>query len=310
MKIDVYTHIMPEKYLAALKKKMPSAAEFREAQYLSNTNVDIRIKYMDRYPDVLQVLTLSLPPVEALFKPSNAADLSRRANDELAELVAKHPDRFIAGVACLPLNDIDAALNEIDRAVTKLKLRGIQLFTNINGEPLDLPKFRPLYEKMAYYDLPIWIHPWVDRSKEENVFIFDYEIALAMLKLVSSGTFQDYPGIKFIMHHCGGIVPLFDGRISWLCPEIHRNGQVIDTLAHLRKFYVDSAVSGSTSALMCAYDFYGIDQMLFAADIPLGPWPAGMTLKTIQSVERMPIPDNEKQQIFERNAIKLLKLAI
>jgi predicted TIM-barrel fold metal-dependent hydrolase len=310
MKIDVFSHIWPEKYFAAMQKKMPSIADFREAKHAANVNVKARINYMNRYPDVLHVLTVSLPPLETLFKPADAIKLAKIANDELAELVENYPDKFIAGVACLPLNNIDAALAEADRAITQLGLKGIQMFTNINGESLDLPKFRPLYEKMAYHDLPIWIHPWIDRNKDANVFVFDYELALAMFQLVSSGVFQDYPDLKILVHHCGGILPLFDGRISWLRPEIRRKGQVIKTLDHLRKFYVDTAVSGSTSALMCAYDFYGIDKMLFASDVPLGPKPAGITLKTIRSVERMPIPDIEKGKIFEQNAIDLLKLMI
>ncbi len=302
--------LCPKNYLQPCRKNCLQVADFRENKHLSNVSLDARFKYMNRYPDVLQVLTISLPPMETLFKPADALKFAKMANDELAELVEKYPDRFVAGVACLPLNDIDASLKEIDRAVTELGLKGIQLFTNIKGEPLDSAKFRPLYEKMAYHDLPIWIHPWIDRNKEGSVFIFDYEIASAMFKLVSAGIFQDYPELKIVMHHCGGILPLFDGRIGWLHPEIRRNGQVIKTLNHLRKFYVDTAVSGSTSALMCAYNFYGIDKMLYASDVPLGPKPAGITLKTIRSIERMPIPDVEKEMIFEQNPIDLLKLMI
>ena len=95
-----------------------------------------------------------------VVSPSDAIELAKIANDEMAELVTKYPDKFIAAVACLPLNDIDAAIKEADRAITQLRFRGVQIFSNINGEPLDAPKFRPLYERMAQHDLPIWIHPW------------------------------------------------------------------------------------------------------------------------------------------------------
>jgi predicted TIM-barrel fold metal-dependent hydrolase len=85
--------------------------------------------------------------------------MARMANDELAELVIKYPDRFAAGVATLPMNDMDAALREADRAIRGLQLKGVQIFSSINGKPLDLPMFFPLYEKMVGYDLPIWLHP-------------------------------------------------------------------------------------------------------------------------------------------------------
>jgi len=162
MKIDIYSHILPKRYLSGLRDKLPLGFDSRETMNRANCEIDIRFRLMDRYPDLVQVLTLSLPPVEALVKPREAIELARIANDELAEMVACYPDRFIAAVACLPLNDMDAALEETDRAITQLKLRGIQISTNINGEPPDLPKFRPLYEKMVNYDLPIWIHPYTD----------------------------------------------------------------------------------------------------------------------------------------------------
>jgi aminocarboxymuconate-semialdehyde decarboxylase len=309
VKIDIYSHILPERYLAALQEKVTPGPEFREARNRANCEIDIRLRLMDRYPDVVQVLSVSLPPLETLVGSGDAVELARIANDELAELVVRYPDKFLAAVACLPLNDIDAALEEADRAITKLKLKGVQIFTNITGEPLDLQKFRPLYEKMANYDLPIWIHPWVDRKQRETVFTFDQETALAMLHLVSAGIFQDYPDIKFITHHCGGIMPLFEGRIKWMLPVILREGHVIHPIEDLRKFYTDTAVSGSTAALMCGYDFFGVNHLLFGTDSPLGP-SFGLTMETIHSVERMGITDIDKEKIFEQNAIKLLRLTI
>jgi len=308
MKIDVYSHIFPERYLAALKDKV-TPFEFREAKCGANCNIDIRLRLLDRYPDVVQVLTVSLPPLETLVKAGDAVELAKIANDEMAELVYRYPDKFIAAVACLPLSDMDAALEEADRAITQLDLKGVQIFTNIGGEGLCLPKFRPLYEKMASYDLPIWVHPWIERNQRENVFTFDQETADAMLQIVMAGIFHDYPDIKIITHHCGGIVPLFDGRMKWALPLIPKEGRVIDPVEHFRKFYVDSAVSGSTAALMCGYDFFGIDKMLFATDAPLGP-SYGLTRDTILSVERMNISDAEKERIFEHNAVKLLRLRI
>ncbi|MBW1862903.1 MAG: amidohydrolase [Deltaproteobacteria bacterium] len=310
MKIDIFPHILPKKYLAAFRTKVKSGSEFnpRVLKNKAVSEIDLRLRLMDRYPDVIQVLTVSLPPLESLVTPSDAVELAMMANDELADLVDKYPDKFIAAVACLPLNDMDAALKEADRAITQLGFRGVQIFTNIDGEPLDLPKFRTLYEKMAYYDLPIWIHPYEDDKRRVPVFGYPYETTLAMARLVSAGIFQDYPDIKFITHHCGGMVPFIEQRIRWLLPLQKREGQVPSTIDHFRKFYNDTAVYGSTAALMCGYEFFGADHMLFGTDMPLGP-DYGLTMETIRSVENMEVPDYDKEKIFKQNAIRLLRIA-
>jgi aminocarboxymuconate-semialdehyde decarboxylase len=82
------------------------------------------------------------------------------ANDETAEMLQKHCYRFVAATALLPMNNHDAALEETDRAITELGFRGIYVHRNINGKPLDSPEFLPLWEKLANYNIPIYIHPW------------------------------------------------------------------------------------------------------------------------------------------------------
>jgi len=114
MKIDVFAHILPEKYLKTYAQKNKAVLEWIEAKNLAVTDIDTRLRLMDRYPDVLQVLTVAQPALERLVKPDAAVELARIANDELAELVIKYPDRFVAAAACLPVNDMDAALEEAE----------------------------------------------------------------------------------------------------------------------------------------------------------------------------------------------------
>jgi len=312
MKIDVFAHIMPPKYNEAFQKKVKKGTDWLEVAnwVLINpalADLDVRFRVMDRHPDVIQVLTVALPPLESkIVTPKDAIDLARIANDELCELVFKYPDRFVAAVACLPMNDIDAAIKEADRAITQLHMRGVQIFTNINGEPLDAPKLRPLYERMAYHDFPLWIHCWGVGTTAANVpttpYNWQIETSCAMVRLANSGIFEDYPNIKFITHHCGGgLVPFFEQRVR---------------IPNLRKFYNDTAVYGSTPALMCGHAFFGTDHILFGTDAPLGPsWRTrragyGYTLETIRSIERMDISDEDKDKIFFDNARKLLDLAV
>ena len=107
----------------------------------------------------MHLLTIAGPNLESVLEPKDAAECARIANDEMAELVAKHPDRFCGACASLPMNDIDAALAETDRAIKDLRFRGVEIFTDHNGRPVDAPEILPLYEKMAAYNLPILLHP-------------------------------------------------------------------------------------------------------------------------------------------------------
>src|SRR5262249_48597465 len=122
-------------------------------------DLDERFRIMDRFADYAQVLSLASPPVEALGDAHKTSELARLGNDAMAELVARYPARFPAFVAALPMNAPDAAMRELERAIDQLGARGVQLYTNINGKPLDRPEFADLFAAMAQRDLPIWLHP-------------------------------------------------------------------------------------------------------------------------------------------------------
>lgn len=309
MKIDVFCHFMPPKYLAALQKKARLTVDYnRELDNAANTNLDVRLRLMERYPEVLQVLSISQPPLDKVASPEDSVDLARIANDELAELAVKYPDRFIGGVACLPMNNIDAALDEADRAIKDLGFRGVEIYTNVNGDGPDAPQFRPLYEKMVQYDLPIWIHPCRGGTGDMALFGWPYETSAAVLKLVAGGIIRDLPDIKFIIHHGGSMVSFFEGRIKWMFP-LEFGGEIHNPREQFRKFYCDTAVYGSTAALMCSYEFFGADHILFGTDMPLGPR-FGLTGETIRSIERADITAEEKENIFRNNAVNLLRMAV
>lgn len=309
MKIDIFSHILPEKYFAALKKKAPKGTEFPESNTRAVWDKDVRLRLMDRYPDVMQVLTLSLPPVDTLTKPADAIELSKTANDELAELVEIYPDKFVAAAACLPLNDMDASLEELERAITGLGLKGVQLFTNINGEPLYHPKFRPIFQKMAEYDLPVWIHPMTDRTKLEPVFGWPYSTTQTMVGIVTAGIFTDFPDIKIITHHCGGMIPFFSKRLYWMFSHGPGRENNRGSVGQFTNFYGDTALYGDTEGLMCGYKYFGADNLLFGTDAPLGPSP-GLIFETLDSVDKMDITDIEKEKIFFRNAVEILAIAL
>ena len=335
MKIDVFTHILPPKYLEARDKKALSGwASAKGSRYVRAVptllDLDIRFRIMDKYPDLLQVLTVAAPAVETITKPEDAVELAKIANDEMAELVMKYPDKFVAAVACLPLSDVDASLKEIDRAINDLRFRGVEIYTDVNGKPIDSPEFIPIYEKMAYYDLPILIHPRREavipdyEGEEESKYLiwtrlgWPHATSMAMIRLVCSGVLEKYPNLKFITHHAGGTVPYLITRINCLDNfnemrmgyryEQHLTKTIPD---YLRMFYNDTAVYGNTPTLMCAYAFCGADHMLFATDMPFDSQTGyRLVRETIRSIEEMDITEAERKKIFEDNARKLLRLPI
>jgi predicted TIM-barrel fold metal-dependent hydrolase len=123
MKIDIYAHILTEKYLAAFGKIHPQFLDSMEVKSRACTDINMRLRLMERYPGVLQILTVANPPLDVMVSPEDAAELARIANDELAETVDKYPDKFLGAAACVPMNNIDAALKEIDRAVKRSNFR-------------------------------------------------------------------------------------------------------------------------------------------------------------------------------------------
>jgi predicted TIM-barrel fold metal-dependent hydrolase len=277
------------------------------------------------------VLTLSTPPLELVFGPHDTPDLARMANDEMAEMVAKYPDRFVAAIASLPMNNMDAANEELDRAVKQLKMKGILIYTSINGKPLDAPEFSFLFEKMAQYDLPIWIHParrenFADYETEERskyqiwaCFGWPYDTSAAMARILFTGVFDRYPNLKIITHHLGGLVPYFSERIRDGFDAFGtRSAQDDKTLLaqlkrhpyeYYRMYYADTALNGSIPALECGLAFFGSDRVLFGTDMPFGPDDVARKIrKTIQSVEGMTACSDDKEKIYEFNARKLLKL--
>ncbi len=311
MKIDIFAHILPQKYLTAYTKANPAVSNEIEARNRAVVDLDIRLRLMDRHPDVLQVLTISQPPLEKFVKPADAIELAKIANDEMAALVEKYPDKFIAAVACLPMNDVDAAIKEADRAIKQLGFKGVQIYSRVNGETLDKPKFKPLYERMAKLNLPIWIHPTTDADLDTGGILgWPFETATAMYRLVLSGVFNDFPDIKFITHHAGSMIPFFERRLRWLLYPSRVPEGLKDPIEHFRKFYNDTAIYGCTAGLMCAYAFFGADRLLFGTDAPLSGPKYGLTKVTIDSIQAMAIPEEEKEKIFFTNAVEMLSMAV
>jgi aminocarboxymuconate-semialdehyde decarboxylase len=286
------------------------------------TGLDARWRVMDQFGDYRQVLTLAVPPLEELGGPAQALDLARAANDELAELVRAHPDRFAGFSAALPMNDIEAAAGELDRAIVQLGALGAQLHTNVGGAPLDERRFAPVFDTVTRLDGAVWIHPtrspaWPDYPVESRSKYgiwwslgWPYETSACMARLVYSGVFDAYPGLRVITHHAGAMVPHFAGRLASPLEDPGRAGILAglkrDPMDYFRGFYADTAMFGAAHAVRCAVEFFGADHVLFGTDMPLGgPTVVG---DTIADIEALGLPAADAAAIFGGNAGRVLRI--
>jgi aminocarboxymuconate-semialdehyde decarboxylase len=286
------------------------------------TDLDARWRTMDRIaPDgsYAQVLVLAVPPLEEVEPPAVAAELASLANEELAELVHRFPDRFVGFAAALPLGDVEASMRELDRALTQLGALGAQLSTNVLGVPLDDARFAPLFERLEAAGRPVWLHPTrsaafadypAERRSDYGLWWslgWPYETAAALARLVYSGQMERHPGQLVLAHHGGGLVPHFAARLAMGPGARQVQGRLPrPELDYFRQFYVDTALFGAPHAVRCVLEFFGPSHVLFGTDMPLGP--ANAIEVTMVDLEAAGLSDEELAAVYAGNAVRLLGL--
>ena len=334
--IDAFCHFFPkklwDKMLAAEGAARDIGKRMRGVPCLYD--LDERFRCMDLFKDknYTQVIALGMPPLEALGGPQEALEYARLANDGLAELVDKYPDRFAGYVAALPMHAPDLAVKEAERAFKELHANGVQIHSNVNGAPLDEERFFPIFEAIAKHDRPVLLHPsrgadMTDYKTESKsryeiwwTFGWPYETSAAMARLVFSGLLDKLPNLKVLAHHMGAMVPYFEGRVGPGWDQLGKRTSDEDltlVLKRLKKrpfdyfkdFYADTAVFGSRPATVCGLDFYPTDNVLFASDSPFDPERGpGYIRDTIKVLESIEMPDDKREKICFRNAQRLFKL--
>jgi predicted TIM-barrel fold metal-dependent hydrolase len=332
MKIDMFNHIFPkpffDRHIAAGRGGRDIGKRVSNIQTI--VDVDARLRLLDQFGEYVQVISLPLPPVEIIAAPDKSPQLAREANDGLAELVAKH-DRFLGFAAALPMNNPQAAAQELCRAVDDLGALGVQVYTNIAGKPLDDPELLPIFEEAVRRDVPIWMHPargadFADYQSEARslyeiwwTFGWPYETSVAMARLVFSGCFDRFPHLKVITHHMGGMIPYFEGRVGHGWDQLGTRTSDVDytsllksmkrrPIEYFKMFYADTALFGAASATRCGLDFFGLDRVVFASDMPFEPTPGMYARETIACVEGLELTTAEKDQIYRGNAERLLNI--
>jgi predicted TIM-barrel fold metal-dependent hydrolase len=333
VKLDVFNHILPERFFAEFLRIAPGMKDMgkRSRNLPTMYDLDARFRMMDEFGDYRQIISLASPPIESFAGPEASPALARLANDGMAELVAQYPDRFPAFVAALPMNHPEAAAKELDRALTDLGALGVQLYSNAAGKPLDAPEFAPLFDELARRDKAIWLHParagnfpdylTEERSKYEIWWTFGwpYETSVAMARLVFSGLFDRHPNLKIITHHMGAMIPYFEGRVGYGWDQLGLRtsdedyGALLKSLKkrpldYFKMFYADTALFGALAATKCGLDFFGVDRVLFASDTPFEPTPGLYIRETIGVIEKLELSPEDQQKVYKGNAERILNL--
>jgi len=332
MKIDVFNHIITPTYRQRRMKVAPPHMRLQEVERTLPTlfDLDARLRVMDTAgDDYVQIINTANPPVENIAGPEEALELSRIANDEMAELVSRLPGRFPGAAACLPMNNLQGALDELDRAVRQLGLCAVQIYTDVQGRPLDDPAFSPVFDRIAELDIPILLHPvrGPDRADypTERVSRFDawriigwpYDTVAAMTRLAFSGIFDRHPHIKIVTHHLGGFAPYLSERIREGYDKLLKAARAANEPVPLKKhphdyfhdFYADTITIGSVPALACGLEFFGVDRVLFATDMPFDLHGGLKYVEVaLQAMETLDASADDKDKIFERNARTIFRL--
>jgi predicted TIM-barrel fold metal-dependent hydrolase len=338
LKLDIFPHIFPQAFFERMKR-IAGANPALAASIKRWLNIpvlwdlDARVRMMAKFRNYQQVLTLSLPAIEYLAGPEESPALARLANDGMAELVRRHPDRFAGFVAALPMNDPEGLLRETRRAVGELGALGVQVYSNVLGRPLTDPATAPLFDLMAELDLPIWLHParganfpdYVGERKSHYeiwwTFGWPYETSVAMAHIVFAGLFDKHPKLKIITHHMGGMIPYFEGRVGPGWDQLGSRTSDEDyrallkrlkkrPLDYFRMFYADTALFGAFEATVCGLKFFGADRVLFASDSPFDPEKGSAYIRwTIEIIDRLELTPEQRHAIYEGNVRRLCKLS-
>jgi aminocarboxymuconate-semialdehyde decarboxylase len=323
MIVDVHTHFFPPGYLSALERSPEPYAIGKDAEgrtiltlhesrivtmTQAMTSPQDRLRDMDRLGVTRQIMSVTIPNVH-FGPPSRRRDLARMANDGLAEVTRRFPERFSA-MASVPLEDPEAAVQELDRAILDLGMVGVILGSNAGGRYLDDAALLPFYERAQMLRVPILVHPMPPADPDPTFtrglvpllgFVFNTTASVA--RMVLSGVFERVPGLTLILAHLGGTLPYLMQRLDngyWAYPEAREN--LPNPPSHyLKRLYYDT-VSFSVPSLQCALGTVGSEHIVMGTDYPHVIGDIGAALESIRSLA---VPQAAIAGILGETAIRL-----
>jgi aminocarboxymuconate-semialdehyde decarboxylase len=323
--VDFHNHFYPAEYLDALRAGPCRVAISTDSEgnpvlhSPGDTNVAVRghrdIEYRESVLDQVgvdvQVLTFTAPGVD-IEKPETAVRLAGAVNDAFTRIVEERPSRFSA-LATLPLNDPEASVAELTRAVRELGLPGAMVFSNVQGVPLADQRFWPLWERADELGAVIYVHPTypmgVEAMKEYWLMPlvgFTFDTTLAAAHLVFAGVPERFPGIRWVLAHLGGAIPYLAERLDRGFHAFSEcRAQITEPPStYLRRFYYDT-VNFDPLALRLALEFAGPEQLVAGSDYP---HMIGSLESMLASIRGLELPEATEQAILGANTERLLGL--
>jgi aminocarboxymuconate-semialdehyde decarboxylase len=280
-------------------------------------NIERRLEHMDRLGIDIHVLTIPAPGADR-FEGDGAVRVARAANDAIAAISRQHPKRFV-GFFTLPTCSPRASLDELERSVNELGLEGFGCFANLNGQALDRAELFPIYERLARYRLPVYIHPTAPLATAATgidimptlIFGWAFDSTVAMTRLVYGRVLERFPEINFVVADVGGVLAFFAQRATNIytgrTEEIRqRYGLKENPLDSFRRFYVDTA-DHPASTLGCVKDFFGVDRMVLGTNYPYGPEEGCLLVKnSLKAIDGLELNATDREKILGGNAARIL----
>jgi 2,3-dihydroxybenzoate decarboxylase/5-carboxyvanillate decarboxylase len=277
---------------------------------------DQRIKQMDEHGVDMAVMALTAPGVQ-MFDADTATELAILANDRLAEVIRKHPGRFV-GLAAVPPHSPKRAAKEIERAINQLKFNGVMINSHTNNEYLDNPKYWPLLEAAEALDYPIYIHPRAasdlmsgplrDFGMDSAMWGYGLEVGTHAVRIMASGTLDRFPKLKIIIGHMGEAVHFWLWRITFMNSRAQRIGRAPKTQLTMDEYFKRNfaiTTSGVEDPLALDYSIrkIGVDNVMWAIDYPYQP-----TEPAVRFMDEAPLSDADKAKVYGGNAERIFRI--
>ncbi|MDB5202454.1 MAG: amidohydrolase [Ferruginibacter sp.] len=329
MKIDIHTHIMPD--------KMPNWVQrfgYGEFIHLEHRNckacmmkgdklfrevtdncfdAGVRMKEMDETTVDVQVLSTIPVLFNYWAKPTDGLETSRFFNDHIADTVFKNPKRFL-GIGTVPLQDIDLAIGEMERCVNELKMPGLEIGSNINGSNLNDAKFFPFYKRAEELGCALFVHPWemMGENDMQKYWLpwlvgMPAETSRAICSMIFGGVFEKFPSLRVAFAHGGGSFPATIGRIEHgfnVRPDLVAIDNTKNPREYIGKFWIDSLVHDA-DALNFILKIMGKDKVCLGSDypFPLGEHHPG------KLIEEMGFNQELQEALLNKNAKAWLNIS-
>jgi predicted TIM-barrel fold metal-dependent hydrolase len=307
LRIDTHHHIMPPRYVTAV------GAHPIGSQGVSGRVPDWSLRdslmLMDEAGISAAVTSISAPGLAGVTGPA-AAELARYCNEFAAGMVRDHPTRF-GMFACLPMDDLDAALDEAGYAHDTLFADGVCLMSHYDGRYLGERDFHPLYEELNRRKSVVFVHPTTPVHPVQigglsvSMLEFPFDTTRAIASLIFGGVIHAYPGIRWIFSHAGGAMPYLSGRLEMVSRVNPRLREYVpEGLPQvLRSLYFDCALSANPVHFAALRALVDDTQILFGTDYPFGP--KRQMAETVDGIDSLHLPPEAKSSIEFANALRL-----